>query len=58
VVAAALVLAAVVWVLVNGPVEGPILLVVAPGHGLTVADLFSVAAVLLAVGIVYTGPRR
>jgi hypothetical protein len=37
-----LVIAGVVWALVNGPVEGPVLLTLAPGMGLTVADLLSV----------------
>ena len=36
--------AALIWVLVNGPVEGPTLLVLAPSHGITVADLPSLAA--------------
>jgi hypothetical protein len=57
VTAAVLVLAAVVWVLVNGPVEGPVLVVVSPGHGLTVADLFSVAAVLVAVLLLLSDHR-
>lgn len=42
--AGALVLLGVVWILVNGPVEGPTLLVLGGGHGLTTADLLSVAA--------------
>jgi hypothetical protein len=57
VTAAVLVLAAVVWVLVNGPVEGPVLVVVSPDHGLTVADLFSVAAVLVAVLLLLSDHR-
>jgi hypothetical protein len=56
VVAAVLVVLAVVWVLVNGPVEGRVLWIITPTHGLTVADLASLAAVLVAVVLVW--PRR
>lgn len=56
VLAAWLVVLAVVWVFVNSPVEGPTLLVLSPTHGITAADLLSVAAVLVAVGLVL--PRR
>jgi hypothetical protein len=41
--------AAAVWLPVNGPVEGPVLLVVTPSHGLTVADLLSAVALLAAL---------
>jgi hypothetical protein len=40
--------AAGVWVAVNGPVEGPVLVVFTPEHGLTVADLPAIAAVIVA----------
>lgn len=56
--AAALVVAAVVWVLVNGPVEGRVLFVFAPRHGVTTADLTSVAAVLLAGMLLMSSRRR
>ena len=47
--AAGLVLAAIVWVFVNGQVpEGRVLLVLTPSHGITVADLPSIAAIALA----------
>ncbi|RJK97858.1 hypothetical protein [Vallicoccus soli] len=36
-----------VWVRVNGPLEGPVLLAVATGNGLTAADLVSVASTTL-----------
>ena len=36
------------WVLVNGPVEGPVLLVLTPSHGITVADLPSIVALVIA----------
>jgi hypothetical protein len=44
VIAGMLLVAAVVWVLINGPFEGPTLLVLTPGHGITLADLASAAA--------------
>lgn len=47
--AATTLVAAVAWILVNGPLEGPVLWVVTPSHGLTVADLFSAAALLVSV---------
>ena len=43
-----IVVAAAIWVLVNGPVEGPVLLVISPSHGVTVADLPSIGAVVIA----------
>ena len=46
--------AAAVWVLINGPVDGPVLLVFAPGHGLHVADLPSVVAFVTA-GLLFLG---
>lgn len=49
---------AVVWVLVNGPVEGPILIVFTPDHGLTLADLPSLAAGLVAVALLWPRRRR
>jgi hypothetical protein len=49
--------AAVVWAIVNGPVEGPVLLTFAPGMGLTVADLLSVALFVAAVALL-CGPRQ
>lgn len=50
--AVGLVAAAALWVLVNKPVEGPILLAVSSSHGLTAADLLSIAAGLAAVQLV------
>lgn len=40
----ALVGASVAWLIVDGPVEGPTLLVLSPSHGVTMADLAVVAA--------------
>ena len=42
-------IAAVAWFLVNGPMEGPILVVVSDSNGLTGADLAGVAALALAI---------
>ena len=42
--AALLVVAAVVWVRINGPVEGRTLLVLSPTHGVTSADMLSLLA--------------
>jgi hypothetical protein len=36
------------WVLVNGPVEGPILLVLTSSHGITLADLPAMVALVIA----------
>jgi hypothetical protein len=38
----------VLWLLVNGPMEGPTLLVVLPDHGLTGADLAGLAGLAIA----------
>lgn len=54
--AALLVAAAVVWGLVNKPYEVATLVVLSPSHGITVADLPSIAAVLVALALVL--PRR
>jgi hypothetical protein len=52
-----LTIAAVVWLRVNNPVEGRILVVVTPNHGLTEADLPALAILLLAALLVLTGRR-
>jgi hypothetical protein len=44
----ALAVTSVVWLRVNGPVEGVILLVVLPGHGLTGSDLAGLTGLALA----------
>lgn len=60
-VALGLVVAAgLAWWLVNGPVEGAVLLEVSPRHGLTVADLLVpplVAAAALALVLARRRPR-
>lgn len=60
--AGALVLAlvSVLWLLVNGTMEGPVLVTVAPTHGLTAADLTGLLGLGLAAWRVVSGrrPRR
>jgi hypothetical protein len=46
--AVGLVGAAVVWIFVNKSVEGPVLLALGPHHGITVADLVSIALLIIA----------
>jgi hypothetical protein len=46
--AVALVAAAVIWILINQPVEGPVLLTLSATHGITVADLLSIAFLMIA----------
>ncbi|MEJ5946770.1 hypothetical protein WDZ17_15845 [Pseudokineococcus basanitobsidens] len=50
--------AGVAWWLVNGPVEGPVLHVVSPSHGLTVADLLVPPALAVAVVAAALARRR
>lgn len=52
-----LVLVSVAWLVVNGPVEGDVLWVLDSAHRLTVADLFGLAGVVIAV-LVQFSPRR
>ena len=42
------------WILVNGPVEGPVLLVLTSSHGITVADLPALVAFVIA-GVLLIG---
>ncbi|WP_213573260.1 hypothetical protein [Rhodococcus sp. USK13] len=49
VAATATVVAAVLWVFGNGPLEGRTLYEITPTNGVTVSDLLSVTAVLIAV---------
>ncbi|GLZ55687.1 hypothetical protein [Actinomycetospora sp. NBRC 106378] len=57
VLAVVLVAVAGIWVVVNKAVEGPTLLVLTPRHGLTVADLLSVAALVTAGHLLRTAVR-
>jgi hypothetical protein len=56
--AVGLVVAAALWTLVNKPVEGPTLLVITYGRGITFADLFAGAAVLAALHLVRPRGQR
>ena len=42
-----------VWLLVNKPLEGPVLLVLSHGHGITVSDLLAPAGVAFAAVRLY-----
>jgi hypothetical protein len=52
-----LVVVSVGWLVFNGPVEGGVLWKLDSAHGLTVADLFGLAGVAIAV-LVQFSPRR
>jgi hypothetical protein len=47
--------AAVIWIFVNKSVEGPVLLALSPNHGITVADLLSIALLIIA-GLLVLSP--
>lgn len=51
-----LVVAAVIWVRINKPVEGDVLLELTSRHGVTTADLLSL--VMLAMAVVIAWPSR
>ena len=54
----ALVLASALWLRVNGPVEGEVLLEVSQHHGLTSADLAGLAGLVMAVVLWAQDPRE
>jgi hypothetical protein len=56
--AALLVVAAVIWVRINKPVEGRTLLELTSSHGVTTADLLSLVALAMAVVIAWPSWRR
>jgi hypothetical protein len=56
--AGVLAVASVVWLIVNGPVEGRTLITVTRGHGLTTADLAGLAGLGLAAWRLLGRPRR
>jgi hypothetical protein len=58
VLAAVLVVAAIVWLPLNQPVEGPKLLVLSRTHAVTTADMLSVLLVLVALWLVWSTRRR
>jgi hypothetical protein len=55
--AALLVIAAVIWVRINKPVEGRTLLELTSNHGVTTADLLSLVALAMAVVIAWPSWR-
>ncbi|HEY2224018.1 hypothetical protein [Actinomycetospora sp.] len=58
VLAAVLVAAAIAWLPLNQPVEGPKLLVLSRNHAVTTADLLSVVLVLVALWLMWSTRRR
>jgi len=56
--AALLVVAAMIWVRINKPVEGRTLLELTQNHGVTTADLLSVVALAMAVVLAWPSWRR
>jgi membrane protease YdiL (CAAX protease family) len=53
-----LVVLGVLWLLVDGPVEGAILFRLSQDHGVTLADLLSVALFVVAGWLWVTGGRK
>jgi hypothetical protein len=47
-----------VWVLVNKPVEGPVLVALDRGHGITFSDMVSLVGAVVAVRAVRRARRR
>ena len=47
--------AAVLWLRTDKPVEGPVLLIIRPGHGITVADVLVALPLALAARVVLGG---
>jgi hypothetical protein len=50
---AVLVLLCGVWLLVDKPVEGPVLVGISRGHGITLSDLLAPAGVAFAAAVLY-----
>jgi hypothetical protein len=55
---AALILLSGVWLLVNKPLEGPVLVVLSRGHGITLSDLLAPAGMAFAAALLYRRGRR
>ena len=56
--AVVLALVSVLWLFVNQPMEGAVLVVVSPSHGLTAADLAGLVGLVLAGWRLLRGGRR
>jgi hypothetical protein len=54
---AVLILLCGVWLLVNKPLEGPVLVVVSHGHGITLSDLLTPAGMAFAAVLLYRRSR-
>ncbi|MEO7262036.1 MAG: hypothetical protein ABI047_12395 [Jatrophihabitantaceae bacterium] len=46
------------WLLVNKPLEGPVLVVISHGHGITLSDLLAPAGVAFAAVLLYRRGNR
>ena len=46
------------WLLVNKPLEGPVLVDVSRGHGITLSDLLAPAGMAVAAVLLYRRSRR
>jgi hypothetical protein len=55
---ALLILLCGLWLLVNKPLEGPVLVVVSRGHGITLSDLLAPAGIAFAAVLLYRRGRR
>lgn len=55
---AVLILLCVLWLLVNKPLEGPVLIVVSRGHGITVSDLLAPAGMVFAAAVLLSRRGR
>ena len=55
---AAVILLSLLWLLVNKPLEGPVLVVVSRGHGITLSDLLTPAGVAFAAVLLYRRSHR
>jgi hypothetical protein len=54
---AVLILLCGLWLLVNKPLEGPVLVVISRGHGITLSDLLAPAGVAFAAVVLYRRSR-
>jgi hypothetical protein len=45
------------WLVVNKPLEGPVLVVISRGHGITLSDLLAPAGVAFAAALLYRRSR-
>ncbi|HEX8095748.1 hypothetical protein [Jatrophihabitans sp.] len=55
---AVLILLCGLWLLVDKPLEGPVLIGISRGHGITLSDLLAPAGVAFAAGLLYRRGHR